>query len=112
MTAPTPIAVTQMGRSYVAKPAATAGDAVNGNSVVNDGETYLELINTSGSTPHTCTVAVAQNGPDGNAVSGRLITLPANGATCSGKWPISIYGTTLQLTVDNAAITINPFRLG
>jgi len=106
----TPIAVTQVSRAGTAKVAGTAGDAVNGNSVYNDGKVWLEVVNTSGSTPHTCTIAVAQAGPDGNTVSGHVINLAASADFITDVWPVSVYGSQLQITVDNAAVTISPYR--
>lgn len=108
--AATPIAVTQVSRSGTAAVAGTAADAVNGNSIQNDGKVWLELANTSGSGSHTLTIAVAEAGPDGNAVSSKVITIPANGSYRTDCWPPSIYGSSLQLTVDNAAVTISAYR--
>lgn len=105
----TPIAVTQVSRGGTNSVAGTAADAVNGNSIQNDGKVWLELANTSG-VAHTLTVAVAQAGPDGNTVSGHAVPVPANGSVRTDVWPPYVYGTTLQVSVDNAAITISPYR--
>lgn len=109
MTA-TAIAVTQLARSGVASVAATAGDTVNGNSVVNDGKMFLHLINTDGAASHTCTVAVAQAGPDGQAISSKVVTVVASGDYFTDVWPVSVYGTSLAITVDSTHMTISPYR--
>lgn len=106
----TPIAVTQVSRSGTAAVAGTAADAANGNSIQNDGKVWLEVANTSGSTAHTLTVTVAQAGPDGNTVSGHQIPLPANAVVRTDVWPPYVYGTSMIVTADNAAVTISPYR--
>lgn len=105
----TPIAVTQVSRSGTTSVAGTAGDAANGNSIQNDGKVWLEVANSAG-TPHTLTVTVAQAGPDGNTVAGHVVTVPATGNVRTDVWPPSVYGTTMIVTVDNAAVSISPYR--
>lgn len=108
MTA-TAIPVTQVSRSGTASVAGTAGDTVNGNSVANDGKVWLELGN-SGGVSHTCTVTPAALGADGLTLGTKVITIPAGGSYRTDVWPTAIYGTQLQLTVDNVAVTISPYR--
>lgn len=108
--AATAIAVTQLSRAGVAQAAATAGDNVNGNSVANDGKTFLVLANADGTNPHTLTIAIAQAGPDGATVNSKTIPVPASGAYMTDVWPVSIYGSSLALTVDSSQLKITPYR--
>jgi hypothetical protein len=101
--------VTQVSRAGTASVAGAAGDAVNGNSVVNDGKVWLELGNTAG-VSHTCTIAAAVPGADGLTLGSKVITIPASGSYRTDVWPPAIYGSVLQITVDNAAVTISPYR--
>ena len=108
MTA-TPIAVTQLSRAGTASVAGTAGDTVNGNSVVNDGKVVLYL-NNSGGVSHTLTVTAAVTGADGLTLGTKQIVVPATSTYLTDVWPPAVYGSVLQLTVDNAALTISPYR--
>lgn len=79
-------------------------DAVNGSVVSNDGATFLELHNTSGST-RTVTVEVPGDVDEDLPVTGRVYTV-LNGATGkTGTFPRQVYGE--QLLVDVSGSNVN-----
>lgn len=109
MTA-TPITVNQLSRAGSAQATPSAGDAVNGNSVANDGKTFLVLQNADGAAAHTLTIAIAQAGPDGATINNKTIVVPLSGNYITDVWPTSIYGSSLALSVDSTQLKIAAYR--
>lgn len=105
----TAIPVTAITRAGVADTDPTPGDAVNGNSVANDGRTWVEVTNT-GAASHTLTVHITA-GVDGQPVTPRTYTIAAAGTLRVGTLPVDIYGSTLQIDVDNAELELTPYRI-
>lgn len=89
--------------------AGTAMNTVDGLNFVNDGNTGLKLENSSGA-PVTVT-AVTSVTVEGNAVSDKVFTLPANSVRFTGKFDTRIYGTTVELTGASASALVTPFNL-
>jgi len=107
--AATALTVTALSRAGVAPPAEVAGDAVNGNSVANDGRTWVEATNTDASS-HTVTFAIPGT-VDGQAIGDRVETLAASASARYGPFPASIYGLSLGVMVDNALVTLSAYSL-
>ncbi|MFI6491227.1 hypothetical protein [Streptomyces sp. NPDC050564] len=107
----TSLTATQASRAGTTLPAATAGDAVNGNSVANDGRVILIVKNTNAaSTARTVTFATVRS-IDGLVAPTRSETLPAGETQVFGPWPPTDYGSVLAVNVDNAELTIQVVRV-
>ncbi|MGH6657599.1 MAG: hypothetical protein ACRDVE_20630 [Actinocrinis sp.] len=109
MTAATNIPVTQLSRAGTASVAGTAGDVANGNAIANDGNMIMLLTNGAG-VSHTATVTAAVSGPDGLTLSTKEITVLAGDTYLTDVWPTPVYGSTLHVQVDDASLTISPYR--
>lgn len=102
----TSLSATQASRAGATLPAATAGDATNGNSVANDGRVILIVKNTNGAaTSRTITFSTVKS-VDGLTAPTRSETIPAGETQVFGPFSPTDYGTTLALNVDNAELTI------
>ena len=107
-TALTPTQLTRAGTA----PATTAAlDATNGNSVPNDGHTWIVVDNTD-TASHTLTVHLV-GGTDGQGITPKTITVAASTTgQMFGPWPLDSYGTTLLLNVDDAQLKAAAYTLG
>lgn len=107
----TNINAVQASRSGTVLPAATAGDAVNGNSTANDGRVVLIVRNTNGaSTARTITFQTTVS-VDGLTAPVRSESIPAGETQIFGPFSPNDYGTTLAYNVDNAELTIQALRV-
>jgi hypothetical protein len=109
MAARVDIPVTLSDRSGVTVPAAVPGDATNFNSVVNSGSTVL-LVKNTGTTTHTISFHLDRT-VDGFAPAPRTKTLAAGASLVFGPFAVADYGPILHVDVDNAELTIQPFRI-
>lgn len=108
----TALAVHTLTRDGVAPTATTALDAVNGNSVPNDGHTWLVLDNADAAASHTLTVTLL-GGRDGQPVTPRTITIPATTTgQMYGPWPLDSYGSLLNIDADDAQLKATAYTLG
>lgn len=109
--AATPLVVTSVSRDGVDPVAEVAADTVNGNSVANDGRTWVEVSNTDGAAQHTVTFAIPGT-VDSQPIGDRAEVLPASmTGRRFGPFPTSIYGLTLGVTADDAQVTLAAYRL-
>lgn len=107
----TSLTAVQASRAGTVLPAATAGDATNGNSIANDGRTVFIVTNTNGtSTSRTITFATVRS-VDGLTAPIRSETIPAGETQVFGPFPPTDYGNTLAINVDNAELTIQAIRV-
>jgi len=104
---PAPSVITRAGAT---PPSAVATDAVNGNTFLNDGHTWLEVTNTDTST-HTLTIHLAQL-VDGQAAISIVKTLTASAVKRYAKFPVARYGSKVLITVDSALLHVATFREG
>src|SRR5580704_5376503 len=90
--------------------AAVATDNVNGNSIPNDGNVVLMLINGTGA--QTVTVASIEL-PDGTNLAAPSLSIPltASQSVVTSTFPPSVYGSTLNITSTAATVTIVPLHL-
>lgn len=110
MTARTPVAVATLNRSTGIVPTAYASsDNTNGNSVPNDGQTWLELSNTD-TVSRNVTVTPSRT-VDGQAVTGVAHTLAAAALLKIGPFPVADYGGVLQVNTTAALLKIAAYRL-
>lgn len=81
--------VQQISRSGLA-PAYTAADNTNGETIPNNGTTFLHVKNTGGG---ACTVTISIPGQvDGQAVASRTVSVPATtGDRMIGPFPTGTY---------------------
>lgn len=105
----TAITATQATRAGTVLPAATAGDAVNGNSVANDGRTVLIVKNTGASSRNLVIQTVRSI--DGLAAPTRTEAIPAGETQVVGPFPSADYGDTLNFDAAHAELTINAVRV-
>lgn len=105
----TAITVTQAVRAGVVLPAGTAGDAVNGNSVANDGRTILIVANT-GASSRDITFATVRS-IDGLTAPIRTESIPAGETQLFGPFPAADYGSTLAINAAHAELTIQAIRV-
>lgn len=104
---PAPTVITRAGAT---PPSLVATDAVNGNTFLNDANTWLEVTNTDSST-HTLTIHLAQL-VDGQAATSITKTLTAGATKRYTKFPIKEYGGNVLITVDSALIHAATYRAG
>lgn len=102
---PAPTVITRAGAT---PPSLVATDAVNGNTFLNDGNTWLEVTNTDSST-HTLTIHLAQL-VDGQAATSITKTLTASATKRYAKFPVKEYGAAVLITVDSALLHAAAFR--
>jgi len=108
----TSLTAAQASRAGTVLPAATAGDAVNGNSIANDGRVILIAKNTNGaSTARTITFQTARSVVDDLSKPTRQESIPAGETQVFGPFPSTDYGTTLNFDVSNAEVTIQAVRV-
>ena len=89
---------------------ATPGDTVNGNSVPNDGFTYLYVTTTDGASPHNFSVQLP-NLIDGQAITSRTYTVPAGTTSfyITGVFPTNQYGPQLLIDSTSNALQFRAF---
>ena len=107
----TTIAVTDVTRAGVLRPAGTAADVANGNQCDNDGRVFLSCNNTNGSTQ---TVTIVTPGTvDTLAVADRVVTLLTTEVKLIGPFPPTQYnaGNVLQFDATHAGVLIAPIRV-
>jgi hypothetical protein len=107
----TTLTAVQASRAGTTLPTATAGDAVNGNQINNDGRVVLIVKNTNAATTaRTITFATTVK-VDGLTAPTRSETIPAGETQAFGLFPPNDYGTVLQINVDNAELTISAIHV-
>jgi hypothetical protein len=89
-----------------------AGDVANGNVSLNDGATFLAVLNADAGSTHGLTVTVV-SGVDGLTAGPRSYTVPtsASGTQVCGPFPLNAYGSQLLWNVDSAQIKVAPYSL-
>ncbi|GHH57847.1 hypothetical protein [Streptomyces candidus] len=105
----TAITPTQASRAGTVLPAATAGDAVNGHQVANDGRIALIVKNT-GASSRDITFLTTRS-VDGLTAPTRVESVPAGETQVFGPFDANDYGTTLAFDVAHAELTINVVRI-
>ncbi|WP_326806659.1 hypothetical protein OHB04_02385 [Streptomyces sp. NBC_01775] len=105
----TALTPTQATRAGTVLPTAAAGDAVNGNSIANDGRVVLIVKNTGASSRNITFQTVRS--VDGLTTPTRVEAIPAGETQVLGPFPATDYGTTLAFDVAHAELTINVIRV-
>lgn len=101
--------ITRAGTPNVASP--VTGDTVNGHSVANDGDMFLEVKNTNGgSTARVVTINV-QETVDGQVPAARTVSIAAGVTEKIGPFPTSEYGISLQVQVAHAELVLAAYHL-
>lgn len=98
-------APTKVTRTGVTPATPTAMDAVNGNTLINTGETYFDVTNSDGAASHTLTINITQL-VDGSTPAAKTYTLAANAVKRFANFPVAIYGGSMQLNADSAMLEI------
>lgn len=105
----TAITPTQASRAGTVLPAATAGDAVNGHQVANDGRIAL-IVKNAGAVSRSITFLTTRK-VDDIATPGRVEAVPAGETQVFGPFDANDYGTTLAFDVTHAELTVNAVRI-
>lgn len=102
----TAITVTPITRAGVAPPSEATGDVAQGNTVPNDGNTFLLVRNSNGaSTARVLTIRLS-GGADGQSIVPRTVSIPAAASRYIGPFDTASYGTDLLLDPDHAELKI------
>lgn len=105
----TALAVSAFTRTGTVLPLATAGDTVNGHSMVNDGRTGLIVSNVGTTVSRSVTFTIART-VDGQTVAPRVEAVAFGTAQAIGPFPVADYGSTLLFAADNAELTFRAVR--
>jgi len=103
------VPVTQFSRAGTVLPAATVGDATNNHSVLNDGRVGLIIKNT-GAVSRNATFNTVRS-IDGLTAPTRIESLAAGDEQGFGPFDPNDYGTTLNVDVAHAELTLRAIRL-
>lgn len=101
---------TQINRSGATPPAETNGDAVNNHQMSNDGRVLLFVRNSNGgSTARTVTFRPTKT-VDGGTVT-KPVSIAAGATKVFGPFPVDLYGSLMQIDVDNAELKFQAYHL-
>ena len=93
-------------------PSLSAGDSANGHEFVNDGKTYVEVVNGGGS-PIVVTIPTPGS-IDGLAIADRTVSVPAGETRKIGPFP-NTYNQSGGLVYidldDDTSVTLGAFKL-
>jgi hypothetical protein len=93
----------------IVKPTPVACDNVNGNRVINGGNTILEMTSSAGG---TVTVAFpASVAVDGQAPASIVYTLTGAQTKMAGGWPVQYYGSEITFTASVSTITVIAYQV-
>lgn len=106
----TAVPLTTITRTGAARTTPPAADVTNGNSVANDGATWLEVDNADTAT-HPLTVHFGRS-IDGQVVTPRTYTIPASAVAYKvGPFSAGDYGQVMSVTADSVQLKIAAYRL-
>lgn len=108
-TALTPTQLTHTTPVTVAASPGATSDNTNGNSFPNGGNTILVMNNTGGASA-TATIAITTT-VDGQAVTGRVHTVPAGTIQWVKLGPVAIYGSTVTVTPSASTLKLAAYAL-
>lgn len=103
--------VTTITRSGVAPAAETNGDPANNHQVPNDGRTVLLVRNSNGAATARTLTVVIQGAIDGFAPAPRTYSIAAGASRYIGPFDPAIYGSLMQVNVDNAELKLSAYNL-
>lgn len=109
LTALTPVQLSYTAASTFPASPGVAGDNVNGNAAPNGGNSILVMNNTAGSSG-TVTVAYSAQ-VDGQTVTPRTFTVPANTIQFVKLGPTNLFGTTVTVTPSASTIKLAVYAL-
>lgn len=108
-TALTPTQLTHTGTVTLGAAPGAAADATNGNTFPNGGSSLLLMNNTAGT---SATVAVAFSSTvDGQSVTPRSYTIPANTILMTKLGPVALYGSTVTVTASATTVKLAVYAL-
>lgn len=103
------VPVTTFVRAGVVLPAATTGDATNNHSVANDGRVGI-IVDNTGASSRNVTFHTAKS-VDGLTPATRVESIPAGEEQGFGPFDPATYGTTLNIDVAHAELTLRAIRI-
>lgn len=95
--------------SVVGDPPGAPADTTNGNSCPNSGRTFLRVKNTD-TASHTLTLVTPGTVDGSLAVADDPRVIPASSTKWIPRLPVSVYGSTLQMTADSAQLLVTAFE--
>ncbi|MFC5144279.1 hypothetical protein [Streptomyces aureoversilis] len=104
------VPVTSITRTGIAPATEVNGDATNNHSLTNDGNVWV-MVRNSGSTVARTLSAVYANTVDGQIVPAKTWSIPTSSTRYIGPFPVRLFGTTLNLDVDNAELKLSAYTL-
>lgn len=104
------IPVTQITRAGVAPATEVNGDPTNNHAVDNDGGMWIEARNSGTTTARTVSARFSHT-VDGVTVDAKTWSIPSSATRRIGPFPTRLYGTSLQLDVDNAELKLSAYHL-
>lgn len=104
------VPVTQITRSGVAPATEVSGDATNNHSVANDGSVWLEVRNSGSTVPRTVSARFV-NTVDGVTTPAKTWSVATSATKRIGPFPVRLYGSSLQIDVDNAELKLTAYKL-
>lgn len=102
------VPVKKITKAGVGKATEVNGDPVNNHSVINDGRTVLFIRNAGATVARTATLKVKQV-VDGLAVASRTYLVPLSDQVEAGPFDPLVYGSTLEVDVDNAELKLSAY---
>jgi hypothetical protein len=103
------VPVTTFTRAGVVLPAVTTGDATNNHSVANDGRVGIIAKNTGATSRNVTFYTVKQ--VDGLTAATRVEAIPAGEEQGFGPFDPTVYGTSLNIDVAHAEVTLRAIRI-
>ncbi len=81
------------------------GDTTNQHYVVNTGKTNVQVRNADAGGAHSVTFVTPVT-VGGKAVADQVVSIPASTTRQFGDFPVSVYGSSLQIDVDSSQLKL------
>ncbi len=103
------IPVTNITTTAAAAATEVNGDSTNHHYVANNGSTWLVVRNADSGGPHTVTVGLLS--VDGQAVTGKTVSVPASSARQFRLGAPNLYGTRTNIDVDSSQLKLTAYKI-
>ncbi len=98
-------------RAGVTAAVAVAGSVADGNTIANDGKTFLLATNTNGSATARTIDFVVKRTVDGITPDKAAVSIAAGATKAFGPFPTNDYGVSLDFNVEHAEVTVAAYRM-
>ncbi len=103
------IPVTNVTTTAAAAATEVNGDATNQHYVANNGSTWIEVKNADSGGPHTVTIGLLPR--DGQAVTGKTVSVPASSSRRFRLGDPKNYGTRTNIDVDSSQLKLTAYKI-